>query len=434
MIYKAFFQIFLLLNINLILQVKSEDNLTTEYFLDWCKKNSIKISPEIEISFDNGLKITALEDISAKTELIFFPRNIILNIDKILKLINSTELNTQYEKFKKLEIEPFKPRNDEIHKEEIFLSYLFYLMKHEKDKYKNTEFYKTFEVFILSIEKYIPDSPLLYTNDQKEYFAGTYMGLFAKEITKSIKKEIDIFKNTSFYNKDINITDYTQKRLFVYNRGFDTTITQGGEIEIVPLYTLIPFDSMKSNAQLNIRYKKGAKITTTYDIKKGSQIIINSLSKINVEKMVFEGKMNNYYTNYKENYLIPAYSPYMYYKYDIDDIKLLESHYFNIFETNFEKNSRIFYKEHADNFKIKNPSELWACLMVQENLEYYKNYVEELMKKVDELFKGDNEEKISNINKALKGEFMNLNLKYERFVDICKYEKEKNDENSKEDL
>ena len=428
--YYTFFQIFLLL----ILQIKSEDNLSTENFLNWCKKNGIKISPEIEISFDNGLKITALEDISAKTELIFFPRQIILNIDKILKLINSTELKTQYENFKKLEIESFKPRNDEIHKEEIFLSYIFYLMKNEKEKYKNTEFYKDFEEFILSIEEYIPDSPLLYTNEQKEYFTGTYMGLFAKEITKSIKKEIDIFKNTSFYNKNINITDYTQKRLFIYNRGFDTTITQVGEIELVPLYTLIPFDSMKSNAQLDIRYKKGAKITTTYDIKKGGQIIINSLSKINVEKMVFEGKMNNYYTNFKENYLIPAYSPYMYYKYDIDDIKLLESHYFNIFEINFEKNSRIFYKEHADNFKIKNPSELWACLMVQENLEYYKNYVEELMKKVNELFKGDNEEKISNINKALKGEFMNLNTKYERFVDICKYEKEKNIENIKEDL
>ena len=33
-----------------------------------------------------------------------------------------------------------------------------------------------------------------------------------------------------------------------------------------------------------------------------------------------------------------------------------------------------------------------------------------------------------------KGEFMNLNTKYERFVDICKYEKEKNIENIKEDL
>ena len=154
----------------------------------------------------------------------------------------------------------------------------------------------------------------------------------------------------------------------------------------------------------------------------------------------------------KESYLIPTYSPYMYYKYDIDDIKLLENYYLNLFETNFERNARLFYKEHANIFKIEKPTELWACLMVQnifkiekptelwaclmvqENLEYYKNLVEELMIKIDELFKGESEEKISNINKALKGELMNLNIKYERFVDICKYEKEKKPENMNEDL
>ena len=434
MIYNTFFQIFLLLNINLILYVNSQDNLKLENFLDWSKKIGIKISPKIKISFDNGMNLTALEDIPAKTEIISYPRKSILNLDKILKLINSTELKAQYENFKKLKIESYKPRNDDIHKEEIFLSYIFYLMKHEKEKYQNTEFYKTFEEMILSIEKYRPDSPLLYTDEQKEYFSVTYMGLFANEITKSIKKEIDIFKNVSYYNKDIDMNDYIQKRLFVYNRGFDTTKKELGEIAIVPLYTLFPFDSMKSNAQLEVKYKRGAKIITTYDIPKWGQIIMNSLAKRNVEKMVFEGKMNNYYTNYKESYLIPTYSPYMYYKYDIDDIKLLENYYLNLFETNFERNARIFYKEHANIFKIEKPTELWACLMVQENLEYYKNLVEELMIKIDELFKGESEEKISNINKALKGELMNLNIKYERFVDICKYEKEKKPENMNEDL
>ncbi len=47
------------------------------------------------------------------------------------------------------------------------------------------------------------------------------------------------------------------------------------------------------------------------------------------------------------------------------------------------------------------------------------------MKRIDELFKGESEEKISNINKALKGELMNLKYKYERFVEICGYEKDK---------
>ena len=83
-----------------------------------------------------------------------------------------------------------------------------------------------------------------------------------------------------YFDKDLSWAIWNcgvvARRLFIYNRGFDTTITQVGEIELVPLYTLIPFDSMKSNAQLDIRYKKGAKITTTYDIKKGGQIIKSS--------------------------------------------------------------------------------------------------------------------------------------------------------------
>ena len=66
MIYNTFFQIFLLLNINLILYVNSQDNLKLENFLDWSKKIGIKISPKIKISFDNGMNLTALEDIPAK--------------------------------------------------------------------------------------------------------------------------------------------------------------------------------------------------------------------------------------------------------------------------------------------------------------------------------------------------------------------------------
>ena len=53
--------------------------------------------------------MTAIEDIPQKEELISFPEKMILNIDKILDLINSPELKTQYENFKKLEMES---RND----------------------------------------------------------------------------------------------------------------------------------------------------------------------------------------------------------------------------------------------------------------------------------------------------------------------------------
>ena len=124
----------------------------------------------------------------------------------------------------------------------------------------------------------------------------------------------------------------------------------------------------------------------------------------------------------------------MYYKYDIDDINLIENHYFNIFDINFERQSPEFYLKHADILKVKNPTSIWACYLVQENLKYYKEYIENLMKKINEIFKGENEEKINMINKALKGEWTGLNNKYEKMVQICEFEKNKKNDIKNEDL
>ena len=89
MLYNIFFQIILLLNLNLTLLSKSEDNLTTESLLNWCKKNDIIISPKIKISLENGVDITALEEISEKEELITIPDKMLLTVDKILDYLNS---------------------------------------------------------------------------------------------------------------------------------------------------------------------------------------------------------------------------------------------------------------------------------------------------------------------------------------------------------
>ena len=320
------FQMIILLNFIKIFISNSEKDLSVEELLNWCQQNEIKISNKIKISFDNGVKITALEEISSRTELISIPEKMLLTVDKILEGLNSTELKLQYENFKKIKFNSFNRKNEELNKEEIFLSYLLYLMKHEQEKYENTEFYKTFKPLFLTIEKYIPNSPLLYSKEQKEYISGTYFGLLAKDIKNSIDKEIDIFKNVSYYNKEIDINDYIQKRLFIINRGYDTTIRDNqGKILIAPIYTLFPFDSLIHNARLDFKYGKGAKIISTINIEEGKEIITFIQGRNNAEKMVFEGRINSKFTNYKETHLIPAFSPYLYYKYDIDDIKLIEN-------------------------------------------------------------------------------------------------------------
>ena len=422
-----FFLIIILLNIILIINSDTEDEFTLQNYLDWCKKNSIIISPKIKLSFENGiLEATALVDLPSKTDLVTMPEKLVLTVDNILDLINSPELKSQYESFQNLgNIESYNQMNEELHKDEIFMTYLLYLMKHEKEKYKDTEFYKRYKEFILSIEKYESNTPLFFTKEQKEFISGTYFGSYAKEIRKSIKQQIDILKNSSFYNKEIDEDDFIQKRLFIINRGYDTTQKYLGEIILVPLFTLFPYDSSNNNARLDFKYGKDCKIKTTHAIKRGSNIVLYSPSKENVQKIVLEGKMNTYITNYKENFLIPAFSPYYYYKYDIDDISLIDKYFFNIFDMYFERSSQAFYKKHAHIFKEKNPTNLWICYMVRDNLKYYKDHTEKLMKKVDEFFFGENKEKIEMMNTVLKAEWMELNKKYERMVEICDFEKNK---------
>ena len=415
------FQMIILLNFIKIFISNSEKDLSVEELLNWCQQNEIKISNKIKISFDNGVKITALEEISSRTELISIPEKMLLTVDKILEGLNSTELKLQYKNFKKIKFNSFNRKNEELNKEEIFLSYLLYLMKHEQEKYENTEFYKTFKPLFLTIEKYIPNSPLLYSKEQKEYISGTYFGLLAKDIKNSIDKEIDIFKNVSYYNKEIDINDYIQKRLFIINRGYDTTIRDNqGKILIAPIYTLFPFDSLIHNARLDFKYGKGAKIISTINIEEGKEIITFIQGRNNAEKMVFEGRINSKFTNYKETHLIPAFSPYLYYKYDIDDIKLIENNYLNILEMNFIKNSMLFYKIHSGVFKLEKVNDLWSCNTLEENVKYYKEYIEKLMNQVDDLFKDEDKLKIDNIAKALKGEFMNLDKQYKKIDEMCK--------------
>ena len=183
---------------------------------------------------------------------------------------------------------------------------------------------------------------------------------------------------------------------------------------------MFPFDSLIHNARLDFKYGKGAKIISTINIEEGKEIITFIQGRNNAEKMVFEGRINSKFTNYKETHLIPAFSPYLYYKYDIDDIKLIESHYFNILKMDFIKNSRLFYKIHSDVFKLEKVNDLWSCNTLEENVKYFKEYIEKLMNQVDDLFKDEDELKIDNIVKALKGEFMNLDKQYKKIDEMCK--------------
>ena len=349
----------------------------SETIIDWGIKNNLEISPLIELSSEkDSIKFIAKEDIDDKKELLKIPYTMMLDVEKSLNLINLNELKAQYEQFKKLDIKTYQPFHVNLQKEEIFLSYLIYLVQHEP-QYEKTKLYEQFNLYLSSIKSNIPRSPLLYTSDQIEYLSGTFLGKTLNKVKQLFLDETKVFKNVSYYNKDLDIKNYTEIRLF--------------------------------------------------SEKEGVEIMRKIHLRTNVERLIFEGETNPHYVNYRENYIIPAFSPGLYYKYDIDDINLYQTHFINLVEKEFDDRALYIYKNYSKLFN-GGDGDAWAYGVLLENIEYYKNYVDSFNNtRINELF--ENNEDRMNLEKAFKGESKVLEKAYTYIKN--KYEGMKNIEAEK---
>ena len=370
----------------------------SDIFINWGLKYNLKLSSYIELSIEkNKIKFYAKTDIPKKEELLTIPNSIMFNITKALLLINSKSLNKQYKQFLQLNLTD-KPNSYDFRKEETFLSYIFYLIQHEPNLYNNTKFYEKYKLYLSSIKNYLPKSPLFYNTEQIEYLSGTYLGKFHDRIKKLFQEEIKILKNESYYNKDIDFKDYAYNRLFTQNKGLELL----GHISMIPFLNLFDRDYIKFNARFIIERKRNVKIVTQKYIKKGEIIIVNSPKRSNVERMIFEGELNSYLVNYKENYIIPAFSPGLYYKYDIDDIELFNAYIINLIELDFDSKAINLYKNYSKLFNGEG-GDAWAYGILLENINFYKDYVKSFInERIDKIFDDDYDRK--HIEREMQGE------------------------------
>ena len=399
----------------------------SETIIDWGIKNNLEISPLIELSSEkDSIKFIAKEDIDDKKELLKIPYTMMLDVEKSLNLINMNELKVQYEQFKKLDIKTYQPFHVNLQKEEIFLSYLIYLVQHEP-QYEKTKLYEQFNLYLSSIKSNIPRSPLLYTSDQIEYLSGTFLGKTLNKVKQLFLDETKVFKNESYYNKDLDIKNYTEIRLFSEKEGVEIM----RKIHLVPFFNFFKKDHMRYNAKFIVEKNGDIKISSKKKIKKGDEIIINGPRRTNVERLIFEGESNPHYVNYRENYIIPAFSPGLYYKYDIDDINLYQTHFINLVEKEFDERALYIYRNYSKLFNADD-GDAWAYGVLLENIEYYKKYVDSFNStRINELF--ENTEDRMNLEKAFKGEskilekaYTYIKNKYEGLKNIEAEKKNKN--------
>ena len=401
--------------------------LKSENIIEWSIKNNLEISPLIELSSGKDvIKFIAKDDIDEKKDLLKIPNIMMLNVEKTLNLINSNELKAQYEQFKKLDIKTYQPFHVNLQKEEIFLSYLIYLVQHEP-QYENTKLFEKYNLYLSSIKSNIPRSPLLYTSDQMEYLSGTFLGKTLNKVKQLFLDEIKVFKNESYYKKDLDIKNYTEIRLFSEKEGIEIM----RNIHLVPLFNFFKKDHMRYNAKFIVEKNGDIKISSKKKIKKGDEIIINGPRRANVERLIFDGETNPHYVNYRENYIIPAFSPGLYYKYDIDDIDLYQIHFINLVEKEFDERALYIYKNYSKLFN-GGDDDSWAYGVLLENIEYYKKYVDSFNStRINELF--ENTEDRMNLEKAFKGEskilekaYTYIKNKYEGLKNIEAEKKNKN--------
>ena len=371
---------------------------STNYF-DWGLDNGIKLMKAIEISSEKGInKFIASENIEKNDEILKIPYELTFNIGLILDLMNKKELISQYELFKKLDIMTYEPHHINLQKEEIFLSYILYLIQHEPELYQNTKFCQKYKLYLESLNNYLPRSPLFYNSDQIEYLSGTYLGKFHDRIKKIFQEEIKVLKNESFYGKDIDFKDYVYERLRTQNKGLEIM----GHISMIPFLNYFDRDYMTHNAKFTIEKNGDIKIIARRSIRKGNVIVVNSPRRTNVEKMLFEGQLNTYLVNYKENYIIPAFSPGLFYNYDLDDLDLYNNYIINLVELNFDEKAINLYKNYSQIFK-GNGTDIWAYSILLENVEYYKDYVQNFIKdRINKIFDDYYDRK--HVERAMKGE------------------------------
>ena len=152
----------------LLILCNGQENFTyNDEFINWGKKNKLKISHYIEVASieKDKSRFIAKTNIPKKKILLTIPNSIMFNITKALKLINSKSLSKQYEEFSKLNL-TYEPNPYDLRKEESFLSYIFYLIEHKSKKYKKSKFYEIYQQYFKSLKHNTIKSALFFDQDK----------------------------------------------------------------------------------------------------------------------------------------------------------------------------------------------------------------------------------------------------------------------------
>ena len=386
---------------------KAKEDEFIEY-INWSGYNKIYKHPSLNFTKEEKnlktiYKLTTNETIPKNTSLIKIPSELILNITKILDLINSKELKEQYEQFMDNEIyeDDYSP---EFKKDEAFLSYIFYQIHENKKRVIKTKFYHKFKYFINSIKISGEYTPLFFDDVGCSKLYLSYLNTLYTKNKKGFEHETYIFKDDAFYKRDIDYDEYLPIRIAIINTGLEINEQKF----LVPILNLIKTDYIKYNCNYTLEKDGSINIYSTKKIKANEEIIFYSPKMSNARRLLFEGRTYPELNYYFDEYLIPAFGISLYVKFNIEDPDLEFTNYINLIEDNFEEDAIYIYKEHLDILKRDEPIEDksgkgWPFEILLNNLKAFKEYIANFgQDKIYEYFK-EKEDRI-NVERVILGD------------------------------
>ena len=372
--------------------------------LEWGKENNFTLPSFIDISEDKDPKFITKKVIEKNETLFIIPNNIMFTTEKALNLLSSKKLKNQFHKIKREEFIYIEFEDEEYRKEESFLSYILYLMEFKPKKYQKTKFYEEYKYYLEALKIRPRIKPLFFDNDTLEKLYMTYLNTLYKSIKRDYEEEIFIFKGESYNNKDIDYEDYLPHRINVHNKG----IKINGHKAMIPFFNFFETDYISYNANYTIEKDGSIRIYSKKNIQKYEEIIIASKKQTNQRSLLFEGKTYDKLTNYFDEYLIPAFSISLYYRFDIVDKDLENQYFINLKEDDFDENAVEIYKDNINILKDEyrkdnNVTYGYLYEILINNIKSYNEYIKNF--NLDKIYEFFAEPEIRpHITRIIKGE------------------------------
>ena len=147
-------------------------------------------------------------------------------------------------------------------------------------------------------------------------------------------------------------------------------------------------------------------------IRKNKPLFVEMPKRDCVDRIIFEGKLNPIIFDDSEDYIIPTFSPELFYKYNVNDIELYNKYSINLADFNYDSIAINIYKKYKNLFENYYEKESWAYGILLENINYYFEYIQKFTKeKVKEIFENKDDKIL--VEKAMNGELSRLNKQIE---------------------